>query len=98
METHALIKKIVLTEKSHGLETQKVYTALVNDTATKIDIKNAVEQSYGVNVEKVHVMTVRKKERVLGKGRVITKRKAAKKALVFLKKGEKPIDFIKLKK
>ena len=89
--------KYLQTEKSSALETDKkkaVYTFIVDMAANKLQIKQAVEQMYEVQVEKVRTMVyasepVRKYTRT----RVMTGKTARyKKALVTLKQGQ-DIDF-----
>ncbi|MGP1272988.1 MAG: 50S ribosomal protein L23 [Phycisphaerales bacterium] len=53
MDAAYVIKKPILTEKSTaGMELGR-YTFLVDRRATKTDVKNAVEQLYGVKVDGV---------------------------------------------
>ncbi|MEM1071664.1 MAG: 50S ribosomal protein L23 [Planctomycetota bacterium] len=53
MDAAYVIKKPILTEKSTaGMEMGK-YTFLVDRRATKTDVKQAIEQLYGVKVEGV---------------------------------------------
>ena len=86
--TQVLIKPVV-TEKTAHEEITGRYTFIVNRQATKIDIKNAVRQLYGVNVKQVMVRLTPQKIRVVGRGREIVKRPQVKKASVTLVKGEK---------
>ena len=53
MEAHEIIIKPLLTEKSYAGIQNKVYTFVVNKKAGKVEIKKAVEQLFGVEVEKV---------------------------------------------
>lgn len=86
--THVLIKPVV-TEKTTLEETNGRYTFIVNAEATKVDIKNAIRQLYGVTPKQVTVRPTPQKARVVGRGRTIIKRQAVKKASVTLGKGEK---------
>lgn len=86
----------IVTEKSSRTQEGKRYTFLVNKKATKIDIKNAIKEIYGVEAAEVKTMILPKKVRVIGKGREITKRPVYKKAIVTLK-GGKTIDPNKFK-
>lgn len=85
MSVHSIIKKPVITEKSQRLAFGGVYTLYVNDRATKVDVRNAVETLYGVKVEKVNMISTRAKFRVNGRRGVQIKRKEYTKALVTLK-------------
>ncbi|MBL7072997.1 MAG: 50S ribosomal protein L23 [Candidatus Omnitrophica bacterium] len=63
--THDIIKNMVRTEKGSILLTQNKYIFKVDKAANKIEIKNAVENVYNVQVSKVHIMNVKgKKKRV----------------------------------
>jgi len=83
----AIIRNIT-TEKSSNAQAIKQYTFAVKRTATKIDIKKAIEEIYGVEVKNVRVMVTPKKTRLIGKGKLWTKRPVAKKAIVTLKNGK----------
>jgi large subunit ribosomal protein L23 len=98
MDIHHVIVRPLLTEKSTHLNTLKKYTIVVHPDATKIDIKKAIEQIYSTKVKEVAILKNPGKQRIVGRGRVIPKRRPLKKAIVTLQKGEKPIDFIKTKK
>ena len=92
--THILIAPVV-TEKSATAHSQSKYTFRVHSRATKIDVANAVKLAYGVEVAAVNIIPVQKKVRMAGRGKIITKRPAARKAIVTLK-AKQTIDFNKL--
>lgn len=83
-----------LTEKSTQQEGKGFYTFRVPFTATKIDVKNAIEQRFGKEfaVDTVRMARVRSKVRVIGRGRSLTKRPRFKKAIISLKDKEKILD------
>ena len=54
MNSYDLIKKPLLSEKSYSKISEKVYTFVVDKKATKIDIKNAVQEIFKVEVDNVH--------------------------------------------
>lgn len=85
MSVHSLIKKPLITEKTQRLAIGGVYTLFVEDRATKVDVRNAIETLYGVKVEKVNMIRTRAKFRVNGRRGVQVKRKERTKALVTLK-------------
>lgn len=93
--TNVLIAPVV-TEKSASGQSQSKYTFRVHSDATKVDVIKAVSQIYGVDVVSVNMIPVRKKERLVGRGRTITKRSASKKAIVTVK-AKQSIDFNKIK-
>ena len=96
MSVFSVIKKPLITEKTQILETKGVYTLIVNDRATKIDVRTAIERLYGVKVAKVNVINTRAKFRVNGKRGSQVKRKVRTKMLVTLKDGARIEDFQKI--
>ena len=87
-----IIKNPRVTEKaSHAFESN-VYTFDISKGATKNEIKKTIEELYKVKAVKVNVLAVPKKK--VMKGRIKEGvRGGGRKALVYLKKGDK-IDFI----
>ena len=90
-----IIIKPIVTEKANGL-TEKLnrFSFRVERGANKIEIKKAVEETYGVTVVSVNtaVMPGKKKSRFTKGGTINGKTSAYKKAVVALKKGDN-IDF-----
>ena len=83
---HEIIVRPVMTEKStEALDKLNAYTFVVARDANKIEIKQAVEQLFGVKVKDVRTMQYRGKERRVG--RYIGRRAAWKKAVVTLREG-----------
>ena len=90
-----ILKKPVVTEKmTADSEKYNRYGFIVDKKANKIEIKNAVEEMYGVTVNKVRTMIYSGKPRSRNtKGGAITGRtKMYKKAVVELVEGD-TIDF-----
>jgi large subunit ribosomal protein L23 len=86
-----IILRPILTEKSNGLEAaHNQYTFEVHRQANKIEIGKAVEQVFGVRVDKVRTMVVRGNIRRVG--RFFGKTRQWKKAVVTLHPGDS-IDF-----
>ncbi len=81
----------VITEKSMTGIADKKYTFKVATDANKIEIANAVEQLFKVEVAKVNTISVRGKARRMGRYEGYTS--AWKKAIVTLKANSKPIEF-----
>jgi len=76
----------VVTEKATDLQRKSVYMFKVPLSATKIEIRRAVEELFDVKVEKVR--TLRTKPRIRRwRGRVVGKTSPWKKAIVKLKEG-----------
>lgn len=84
------LKRPVLTEKSL-LHAQRdgAYTFYVDPSATKNQVKEAVETAYGVHVTTVRTTALAGKRKRTGKRRVIKRTQDRKKAIVVLRKGEK---------
>lgn len=96
MTTLETIIKPVVTEKSTQQSAMFTYAFWVNRKATKIDVKMAVQDLYGVDVDTVRIMNTTSKDRAFRRG-TIEKRPSMKKALVTLK-GKKKLDPMKLSK
>ena len=76
-----------ITEKSTMAQEVGSYVFEVDDSARKPQIKEAVKELYGVNVEKVNLVKIPAKEK-FSRGRWGHK-PGYKKAIVFLAKGER---------
>ena len=90
-----IIKKPVITEKMTAIsEKLNKFAFIVDKNANKIQIKDAVEKLYNVNVVAVNTMNYegKKKSRYTKSGVVTGRRAAFKKAVVTLKEGD-TIDF-----
>jgi large subunit ribosomal protein L23 len=85
-----IILKPILTEKVTSENEKGVFGFIVNLKANKIQIKEAVEKTYGVNVEEVRTMryTGKRKTKYTKNGIVTGRKNAFKKAIVKLKEGE----------
>ena len=91
MNAYDIIKKPVLTEKSYEGIPAKKYVFIVDERADKSRIKSAVEQIFGVTVEKVNVVNVRGKYKRQGRTEGYTS--SFKKAYVKLTADSKAIEF-----
>ncbi len=85
-----IILRPVITEKSNRLmEDYGKYTFEVALDASKGEIKNAIQELFGVKVKKVNTMIVKpKKKRILGRFRQYGTTRKWKKAVVTLEPGE----------
>lgn len=85
-----IIRPIISENSMAGAEDLK-YTFEVDRRANKIEIANAIEEIFDVDVDKVNTMNMKgkPKRRGLTQGRT----KNWKKAIVTLKEGSKEIDF-----
>ena len=86
MDPRAVIVRPVISEKTYALIAAGKYTFRVDDRPHKFEIKDAVEQAFGVEVVKVRTSKVRSKpkRRGLHSGRS----RSWKKAVVELAPGE----------
>ena len=87
LKTHPLIKGVRVTEKAALAAERGAYTFNVENNANKNEIKKAIKLIYGVNPERVAIIQIKEKK-VVRRGKIGTK-KGGKKAVVFLKKGDK---------
>ncbi|SIS71595.1 50S ribosomal protein L23 [Alicyclobacillus vulcanalis] len=91
MDPRDLIKRPIITERSTELMEENKYVFEVDRRANKVEIRKAVEKLFGVEVESVHTMNVRGKQKRVGK--YVGRTSDWKKAIVKLKPGSKTIDF-----
>ena len=75
----------VITEKSMLERQANVYTFKVSKSATKDEIKYAIEEAFKVSVKKVNTLNTKSKRRRVGK--YAGKTKTYKKAIVTLAEG-----------
>jgi large subunit ribosomal protein L23 len=90
----SILKSPLVTEKVSALNEKGKYGFIVDVDANKVEIKNAVEKMYGVNVAKVNTMRVMGKQKVrfTKAGTLAGRKPNYKKAIVTLAQGE-VIDF-----
>lgn len=87
-----ILKRPIITEQSMEAIDIKKYAFEVAKDATKIDIKRAVEEAFGVEVEKVTTLHVRGKKKRVGANPEGTSA-SWKKAVVKLSEKSKTIEF-----
>ncbi len=91
MKQEDVLIRPVLTEKANELsEKQGRYTFRVARKAGKLEIKEAIESFYGVQVEKVNTMVVpgKEKRRYTKTGTLSGRKPAYKKAIITLVEGD----------
>ena len=86
-----VIIKPVVTENSMEDAQAKKYTFKVAVDANKTEVKNAVEEIFGVEDAKVNIMNVKGKLKRMGRNVGMTA--ASKKAIVTLTEDSKEIEF-----
>lgn len=83
------LRSPIITEKTYALSQDKVYTFLVDPKATKGQIKDAVEQTFGVTVTDVHTtITHGKMKRSRTRQGASSRSTDKKKAFVRIKKDQ----------
>ncbi|MGN1200645.1 MAG: 50S ribosomal protein L23 [Candidatus Caccovivens sp.] len=95
MEANEVIIRPLLTEKSYAGIQNKVYSFVVNKKANKVEIAQAVETMFNVEVAKVNTLIVKghKKSQNTKTGRTTGMTSDYKKAVVTLTEKSKPIAF-----
>lgn len=90
----SILVKPLVTEKVSALNEEGRYGFVVDKKANKVEIKKAVEKTYGVTVESVNTMVYAGKRKMrYTKARIVEGRtKSFKKAIVKLQEGD-IIDF-----
>ncbi len=91
MTAYDIIIEPILSEKSYDGIADKRYTFKVVKSATKTQIKAAVEQIFGVKVDKVNTSNYDGKVKRMGRNE--GRRPAYKKAIVTLTADSKAIEF-----
>ncbi len=91
MEARDIILAPVVTEKAVAALPLKKYTFRVNSNANKIEIAKAVEEIFGVEVEKVNTVSMKGRKRRMGRSEGYTS--DWKKAIVTLTESSKTIEF-----
>ncbi len=91
MKLSDVLLKPILSEKANKQsEKMNRYTFVVDRKANKLEIKKAVEQFYGVQVNEVNtlVMPSKLKSKYTKAGYVVGRKSAKKKAVVTVAEGE----------
>jgi len=89
-----IIVKPIITEKSSILGADNRYVFKVIKSANKIEIRKAVESTFGVKVTDVNTLNVKSKKKRMGRHEGRTSE--WKKAMVTLQEGNKIDNFEKL--
>ena len=94
MEARDILKRPVITERSSEVMADKKYTFEVDTRANKTQVKQAVEEIFGVKVEKVNIMNYKGKFKRMGKHAGYTNRR--RKAIVKLTAESKDIELFEI--
>lgn len=84
MDPRSVIIRPVVSEKSYALLDNNVYTFVVDRRATKIDVRNAVEEIFNVEVVKVNTLNRQGKRKRNRRTMTFGVRPAQKRAVVTL--------------
>jgi large subunit ribosomal protein L23 len=86
-----LIKRPIITERTADLMADKKYTFEVDPRANKSQIKDAIEEIFGVTVTRVNTMNYKGKFKRFGRHSGYTRKR--KKAIVQLSADSKELEF-----
>ncbi|RSK25548.1 50S ribosomal protein L23 [Bacillus sp. HMF5848] len=89
-----IIKRPVITEKSTDAMADRKYTFDVDTRANKTEVKDAIEQIFGVKVEEVNIMNYKGKFKRVGRHSGYTNKR--RKAIVKLTADSKEIEFFEV--
>ena len=92
MNVYQVLKRPILTEKTDFQRDDNQYVFEVDRSANKLQIKEAVETLFDVDVLAVNTMIMKPKRRRMGR-KMITTRSAWKRAVVTLAPGEQIQEF-----
>ena len=97
MNSKFCINRNVLTEKASVLYGKNCYVFMVDNDVNKIDIKNCISKTFGVDVKAVNTVNIltKKSRKYTKNGAVDKKIEIKKKAYVYLKPGQE-LDLNKL--
>lgn len=93
MRLYTILQRQVVTEKTANMQIgQPRYTFEVSPSATKIDVKMAIKELYGIEVADVNIVNVRAKFKFGKKKNLQARRREVKKAYVTLKNAKDTLD------
>jgi large subunit ribosomal protein L23 len=92
MNVYQVLKRPILTEKTDFQRDDNQYVFEVDRRANKLQIKEAVETLFDVQVQAVNTMIMKPKRRRMGRKMIVT-RSAWKRAVVTLAPGEQIQEF-----
>lgn len=93
MRLYKILQKPIVTEKTANMQISKPrYGFIVSSGATKIDVKVAVKELYGVEVARVNILNARVKFKRGRKVKQQIKRRNERKAYITLKNPKDTLD------
>ncbi len=87
-DPHRVLIRPIVSEKSYSLMDENVYVFVVDPTATKIDVRRAVESAFGVRVANVNTLNRKGKTKRNRKTNTLGHRPDTKRAIVTLADGD----------
>ena len=87
-DPHNVLIRPVVSEKSYALMDINVYVFVVDPSATKIDVRYAVEQAFDVRVTNVNTLNRKGKNKRNRRGGGMGHRSDTKRAIVTLAAGD----------
>ncbi len=87
--SQTIIIKPVVTEKSMQSTNPAKFTFMVAQSATKTEIKKAINDAFKVNVVSISTSKIKGKRKRIGTRRIEVYETFSKKATIMLKKGER---------
>jgi large subunit ribosomal protein L23 len=88
-DSMTVLHRPIVSEKSYALMDRHVYVFAVDSDATKIDVRHAVEQAFGVKVVKVNTLVRKGKHRRNRRTNKMGSTSDSKRAIVTLAPGSK---------
>jgi large subunit ribosomal protein L23 len=88
-EAGRVLLRPVVSEKSYALMEDGVYIFVVAPESTKVDVRRAVEETFGVRVANVNTLNRKGKRRRNRRTNIIGTRASTKRAVVTLAGGDK---------
>ncbi len=85
----SILIRPVVSEKTYSLMDNNVYVFIVDPRATKIDVRNAVEQAFGVRVKNVNTLNRKGKSTRNRRTNTVGSRPNTKRAIVTLHPDDK---------
>ena len=89
IDARDVVLRPVVSEKSYGLLDRNVYTFVVRSDATKIQVRDAVEEIFNVRVIKVNTLNRKGKRKRNRRMTTFGKRADTKRAIVTLQSGDR---------
>jgi large subunit ribosomal protein L23 len=87
-DPHNVLIRPVVSEKSYSLMDENVYVFVVDPSATKVDVRHAVEQAFGVKVQKVNTLNRKGKVKRNRRTNTVGHKADTKRAIVTLREGD----------